>query len=164
MLTTQQVLSFNKEKNGKWYVEYQKWEDERTKLFRQIYTWKDEDDKAHGYKEIQDMNDPKDDHTKHAEWAEFKTETHEALAMNESMTEVLEFLAKGKRQVKIETCGNGWVSNTYAHYHRESASVKDATYKLLYRDDLPKEVSLNWMARYILGDIFSEFIHARVAD
>lgn len=49
-------------------------------------------------------------------------------------------------------------------YHRESASVKDATYKLLYRDDLPKEVCLNWMARYILGDIFPEFIHARVVD
>lgn len=39
MLTTKQILTFNKENNNKWYVECSKWEADREQLFREIATY-----------------------------------------------------------------------------------------------------------------------------
>lgn len=103
-----------------------------------------------------------DDHTKHPNWPEFNHETHEALAMNSSMTELLDLLASGKRKISIEVCGNGWVANTYTHYEQISTADDGADYQLRFRDDLPAVLHLTPMARYILGGIYPVHIHARI--
>ena len=102
MLTTKQILVFNKEANNRWYVQSRKWKADHERLFREIATYTDEDGKVKHYANDRDMNDPKDDHTKHPDWPEFKKETHETLAMNESVTELLDQIAGGKRRVGID--------------------------------------------------------------
>lgn len=163
MLTTKQILTFNKE-NSKWYVECRKWEADREQLFREITTYIGEDGKMKHYEKERKLDDPKDDHTKHPDWPEFKKATHEALAMNASMTELLDQIAGGKRKIGIEVCGNGWVANTYTHYERVSASEAGADYQLRFRDDLPTVLHLTPMARYILGGIYPSHIHARIVS
>ena len=114
------------------------------------------------YEKERDMDDPKDNHTNHPDWPEFKKATHEALAMNESMTELLAQIAGSKRKICIEVCGNGWVANTYTHYELVSVTEAGADYQIRFRDDLLAVLHLTPMARYILGDIYPTNIHAKI--
>lgn len=161
MLTTKQILTFNKE-NNKWYVECRKWEADREQLFRENATYTGEDGKMKHYDKERNMDDPNDDHTKHPDWPEFKKATHEALAMNESMTGLFAQIAGSKRKIFIEVCGNGWVANTYTHYELVSVTEAGADYQIRFRDDLPAVLHLTPMARYILDGIYPAHIHARI--
>ena len=159
MLTTKQILTFNKEKNGNWYVESKAWEDAQTKRFRQIFTYLDKDGKIKNYEKEQDMSNPLDDHTKHPDWRD----PHEDLLMHESFGAMLDKVAGNSRQLKIEVVAYGWVSNCFSHFQRQEIGFEGARYKTRFRQDLPQEFLLSPITLFLFGT-YPEHFHARLLN
>ena len=156
MLTSNQTLTLNKEKNGSWYVECKSWEEKQTALFRETFMYIDNDGKLQKYEKEQDFSNPLDDHTKNPSWRD----PHEDLVMYESVGQMLDEIAKGRKTLRIEVCANGWVSNTFIHLRRVDLTEKGAYYEPRFTKN-PKRYLLTPIARFIM-DIYPENLHIKV--
>lgn len=159
MLTQKKVLTFNREKNNRWYVESKEWEELQAKIFRQTHTYEDEDGKTQHYEEEQNFSNPMDDHTKHPDWCDHRLDKE--LMMDESFELLLQKLSCGDRQVKMEVISYGWVSNNYTHYHRTKVDENGADYELRFKADLPIHIRLTPICRSLF-DCYPEHIHGKV--
>lgn len=156
MLTQKKVLTFNREKNNRWYVESKEWEELQTKHFRKTHTYEDEEGKTQYYNEEQDFSNPLDDHTKHPAWRD----PHEDLVMDDSFEALLQKMAAGARQVKMEVISYGWVSNTYTHYYRSGYDENGANYELRFKADLPAHIRLTPICLFLF-DGYPEHFHGK---
>lgn len=160
MMTQKKTLTFNKENDNRWYLSCKEYEEKVTKEFRATFTYVDGDGHIQHYKEEQDLSNPLDDHTKHPAWPSF--EPHKHLVMAESFEQLLEKLANGAQEVKLEVIAYGWVANTYTHYQRCLIDGQGAEYELRFRHDLPQRIRLTPICRFVFNGLYPEHFHGKV--
>ena len=160
MLTQKKTLTFNKENNNRWYLSCKEYEEMVTKEFRATFTYINEEGRITKYETVQDMSNPKDDHTQHPEWPRF--EPHQNLMMDESFEQLLEVLAKGDQQVTLEVISYGFVSNTNTHIHRLAFDETGADYEFRFRHDLPQRFRLTPICRFLFDGSYPEYFHGKV--
>lgn len=160
MLTQRQTLTFNKEKDNRWYIVCKEYEEKKTQEFRTTFTYVNAKGEIKNYNLVQDKNDPLDDHTKHPSWPSF--EPRKDLVMAESFGQLLDKLAQGGRQLVLDVIAYGWVSNTYTHYQRCSIDDEGADYELRFRIDLPQRIRLTPVCRFLFDGLYPEHFHGKV--
>ena len=161
MITQKIILSFNKESDNRWYVVCPQWEEEQTKLFRETFTYVDENGKIQKYEEVLNPDNPLDDHTKNPMWKD----PHNDLIMDETFEVLLDSrLSNGKRQVSLEMISYGWVSNALAHYQLKEEDRNGAEYVLRFGFNKVNSFHLTRIFPFVFKGTFPKVLHLKAVE
>lgn len=156
MLTQKTTLTFIKENNN-WSIVCDAWVDKKTAEFRATNVYFDESGKTVKYEKVQDFSNPLDDHTKHPLWSDPRKD----LVMSEGFAELLEAASKDGKTAQIEFISYGWVSNTFSHYCLKSSDKTGADYEIRFGNEMPKQLRLTPVFRFILDSEYPDYIHLK---
>lgn len=158
MISQLRTLSFFKE-NGLWYVECEEWVEHQTKTFRKTHTYMNEAGKTVKYNEVQDFDNPLDDHTKHPDWSD--PSRSKMLVMDDSFVTLIEQHAQGAENVQLEIISYGFVSNTFAHYMCVEAGKQGARYVARFATPYTETFLLTPIFHFLFAGAYPLYIHVK---